>query len=1222
MKKFYLLIITALSITYCDAQLTGVKNIPGDFPDLATALNALNTSGVGAGGVTINVLAGNPQVAPTAAGYVIGGAGSPLLTTTSAANPVSIIGNGNTVMSFTPLTVAAINDAVIKLLGADYITITGFNISENPGNTILATSASNNMTEFGIGLFYATPTDGAQNNTILGNTISLNRLYKNSIGIFSTARSAESSLTTTAEASSPAGANSFNKVYGNNINNVNYGIVFLSPTVAANMGIGNDVGGNSSATGNVITNWGGAGPLSGYSTLTGSNYCIFFNHEINNNISYNQITSAALTSIVTEGGIFNTYSVNNPSGVITTTINNNTITVTNNSGAPTTGTVIGINNSGISPLLATATENINNNIIQNCTLGGSTATTAGMTLISQGCAAGTVNINGNTFINNGITATTSTTGTIFAIANSGVSATVNINNNLMRGFVSSSPARTSGSFVAVSNSGLLTTALNITGNQLGDITGDLVTFTNGPAGITNIIQNSSGAATCALNITGNSIKGVNLITSSGFAGILNTSGFLGNSINILNNNFGTAAGNFLNYSGANFTQIAVVNNAGGSTTGSLTITGNDIRGINLAQTATSFQYYFLNTFASLNQNISYNSFTNLSINSAGVVRFIYDGITSPPGGTKTINNNTIVTGYSKTASGGSVSFYTDGGGSTNTASASNQNNNFSNVTVTGNTSIFGWDNQDGAGTTGPVKTISNNTFSNITGGTAPVTAMTYGWSGAGSNASGNVINNISGAGFVTGVTFTGFGGSGTVQNFSQNTISNLSTTGDSVVALRVVSGATQNIFRNKIYNLQSNSATAAGFASALWANVLTGNGANTTSFYNNLIGNLTAPQTTSTDAVRGIYLGSTEAGTTNNLYYNTVYLNASSAGANFGTSAIYQDASATATINALTMNNNAFVNLSTPGATTGVTAAFKRSGNNLTNFDVSSNTNNYFGGTPSGTNLIYSDGTNNLQTLAAYKTFAAPRDALSISENPPFISTVGTDPGFLHLLTTSGSAMTNAGLPVAGITNDFDGDARDAATPDIGGDEFSFTVVAISAEYFSGTKQGLSNLLTWKIAASSDVTMTLERSSDNRIYMPVSTLSATASRCLSPFSFTDALPLKGKNYYRLKTAESNGAVKYSRIVLLAGIDNGFEFAGLSPNPVKDKAILTLDAAKTGKIEIVITDISGNIVMKQSATATAGTNMINMDFAALPAGVYQVTGITANNEKNTTRFVKY
>ena len=66
MKTFYLFIVvimlsTVLFLQSAEAQLTGVKTIKaagGDYSTITAAITDLNTSGVGAGGVTFNVEAG------------------------------------------------------------------------------------------------------------------------------------------------------------------------------------------------------------------------------------------------------------------------------------------------------------------------------------------------------------------------------------------------------------------------------------------------------------------------------------------------------------------------------------------------------------------------------------------------------------------------------------------------------------------------------------------------------------------------------------------------------------------------------------------------------------------------------------------------------------------------------------------------------------------------------------------------------------------------------------------------------------------------------------------------------------------------------------------------------------------------------------------------------------------------------------------------------------
>ena len=52
------------------AVLSGTKNIPGDYATLALATTDLNAQGVDTGGVTLNVLTGNPETAPAGTAVV------------------------------------------------------------------------------------------------------------------------------------------------------------------------------------------------------------------------------------------------------------------------------------------------------------------------------------------------------------------------------------------------------------------------------------------------------------------------------------------------------------------------------------------------------------------------------------------------------------------------------------------------------------------------------------------------------------------------------------------------------------------------------------------------------------------------------------------------------------------------------------------------------------------------------------------------------------------------------------------------------------------------------------------------------------------------------------------------------------------------------------------------------------------------------------------------
>lgn len=49
MKKLSLIVAGYIFCVSANAQLSGIKNIPGDYPDLTTAITDLNAQGVGMG---------------------------------------------------------------------------------------------------------------------------------------------------------------------------------------------------------------------------------------------------------------------------------------------------------------------------------------------------------------------------------------------------------------------------------------------------------------------------------------------------------------------------------------------------------------------------------------------------------------------------------------------------------------------------------------------------------------------------------------------------------------------------------------------------------------------------------------------------------------------------------------------------------------------------------------------------------------------------------------------------------------------------------------------------------------------------------------------------------------------------------------------------------------------------------------------------------------------
>ena len=143
-------------------------------------------------------------------------------------------------------------------------------------------------------------------------------------------------------------------------------------------------------------------------------------------------------------------------------------------------------------------------------------------------------------------------------------------------------------------------------------------------------------------------------------------------------------------------------------------------------------------------------------------------------------------------------------------------------------------------------------------------------------------------------------------NIYQNTIYNLQanniTTGF-VSGIVVQAGLNNFIYRNKIYDITSSNA---GLTTGTINGILVSGAIadQITTILNNRIGNIAATAATVVDNVRGISLTNTGLRATTNIYFNSIYLNATSTGTNFGTTGVFHTINAVASTGALNLRNN------------------------------------------------------------------------------------------------------------------------------------------------------------------------------------------------------------------------------------------------------------------------------------------------------------------------------
>lgn len=625
-------------------------------------------------------------------------------------------------------------------------------------------------------------------------------------------------------------------------------------------------------------------------------------------------------------------------------------------------------------------------------------------------------------------------------------------------------------------------------------------------------------------------------------------------------------------------QVAAIESGMGATPASNTvnITNNTITGEYLTATSgASFFGIFNSAAAPATLNITNNSVTNLSYSAdslagSGAVYPIYT-TGSNAASTFNVNNNTVNNiSRTGTTGGTTIGIFVSGGVSGMVVNANN--NVVSNMSIggSGTASIM-----YGIQVPTSTLTVNDNQVYNLscikTSGSGEMNGIRSFASPTIETYSNNLVYNLThnGTGIVRGIyAFTTTG----TRTMSGNTVHSISGAGTTIIGIENNSSS-PNVFKNKIYNIQSTSTSNPIVSGMLLAGLGT---AGTANIYNNLIADIKAPNAgisaATVPAVRGINITTATPNTTISLSYNTVYLDASSSATNFGSAALFVTANATATTAALTMRNNIFVNVSTAEGT-GKTVAYQRSGTALANFASASNNNLFYAGTPSPTNLIFYDGTNSDQTLSDYKTRVAPRDAASVTENPPFQSTSGSLPDFLKINLTIPTQIESGGVPISGITDDYYGTTRNASTPDIGGFEGNMTPLDLVGPSISYTT--LSN----DIVATSRVLTGFATITDPS---GVNTTSGTRPRI----------------YYKKSTDANNFVGNTSS-------DNGWKFVEASNT--SSPFDFTVDYTLLNGGGVSVGDVIQYFVVAQDMAPTPNVGINSGTFATAPTSVALVSG---------------
>jgi Secretion system C-terminal sorting domain len=148
----------------------------------------------------------------------------------------------------------------------------------------------------------------------------------------------------------------------------------------------------------------------------------------------------------------------------------------------------------------------------------------------------------------------------------------------------------------------------------------------------------------------------------------------------------------------------------------------------------------------------------------------------------------------------------------------------------------------------------------------------------------------------------------------------------------------------------------------------------------------------------------------------------------------------------------------------------------------------------------------------------------------------------------------------------------------------------------------------------------IERSTDGKIFTAIGRVEGNGTTILpQSYTFTDATPAKGINYYRLKQVDFDGRFEYS---MVKSAHNGIK--RLEANVLttqNDNVAINIFSENYDDATIQIFDLNGRLMTAQNIALNENMNRINLD-VALPSGLFVVKiNTTSGQQVSKTMIVK-
>ncbi|MFL5745597.1 MAG: T9SS type A sorting domain-containing protein [Niastella sp.] len=180
----------------------------------------------------------------------------------------------------------------------------------------------------------------------------------------------------------------------------------------------------------------------------------------------------------------------------------------------------------------------------------------------------------------------------------------------------------------------------------------------------------------------------------------------------------------------------------------------------------------------------------------------------------------------------------------------------------------------------------------------------------------------------------------------------------------------------------------------------------------------------------------------------------------------------------------------------------------------------------------------------------------------------------------------------------------------------------ITLTQWSGVYKNNKTYLNWQAENALNFShFVVEHGTDGIHFSPLGQVSTVASTAFSQsYSYEDAFPVEGVNYYRLKMVDLDGKYAYSGILLIRTNGSGIQISA-TPNPFTDHVVISIQSTTNETASLRLLNSDGKLVWRKTIFVSAGNNVQYFnDLQSLPKGVY-IIKVDKGNSTEAFKMIK-